>query len=61
MDEKDIHHAFMISDGEMTYRRAVLLLQKLGYDAKEADQIVSEWADDAEARIASDGAEEEYR
>jgi Holliday junction resolvasome RuvABC DNA-binding subunit len=58
MDEKDIHHAF--TKGDMSFRDAVTALQKLGYDAQEADQIVSEWADDAEAeRIASDGLEGE--
>lgn len=60
MDEHDIHHAF--TKGDMFYAEAVIRLQKLGYDAKEADQIVSEWADGAEdERMASDGAEEEYR
>jgi hypothetical protein len=60
MDEHDIHHAF--TKGDMTYSGAMLRLRKLGYDAKEADQIVSEWVDAIEAdRIASDGAEEEYR
>jgi hypothetical protein len=60
MDEQDIHHAF--TKGDMFFRDAVIRLQKLGYDAKEADQIVSEWADGAEAeRIASDGPEGEYR
>lgn len=60
MDEHDIHHAF--TKGDMTFREAVIWLQKLGYDRNEADRIVSEWADGAEAeRMASDGAEEEYQ
>jgi hypothetical protein len=30
----------------------VIRLQKLGYDAKEADQIVAEWADAVDAEWA---------
>ena len=59
-DERDIHHAF--TKGDMTFAEAIRCLQRLGYDAKEADQIVAEWADAAdderlryeEERMASD-------
>jgi hypothetical protein len=59
IDEADVQREFL--HGPLTFRGAVIALQKMGYDPKEADLIVSEWADGAEGeRMASDGAED-YR
>lgn len=59
IDEADVLREFL--HGPLTFRGAVIALQKLGYDPKEADQLVSEWANGAEVeRMASDGVED-YR
>jgi hypothetical protein len=59
MDEHDIHHAF--TKGDMFYADAVIRLQRLGYDRNEADRIVSEWADAAEAESMSSDYQEDCR
>jgi Holliday junction resolvasome RuvABC DNA-binding subunit len=51
IDEADVQREFLL--GPLSFSGAVRALQKLGYDPKEADQIVSEWADDGE-HMASD-------
>jgi hypothetical protein len=42
MDILDIHHAYTKDD--MTFREAVIRLQKIGHDKQEANRIVTEWA-----------------
>jgi Holliday junction resolvasome RuvABC DNA-binding subunit len=55
IDEADVQREFL--HGPLTFRGAVIALQKMGYDPKEADRMVSEWADDGE-RMDSDYAEQ---
>jgi hypothetical protein len=57
IDEADVMREYLF--GDLSFRGAVICLQKLGYDPKDADAVVSEWADDAEGnRMASDGVED---
>ena len=51
IDEADVQREFL--HGPLTFRGAVVALQKLGYHPEEAEQVVSEWADDGE-HMASD-------
>ena len=51
IDEADVMREFL--HGPLTFRGAVIALQKMGYDPREAQRVVSEWADVAEP-MASD-------
>jgi len=51
IDEADVQREFL--HGPLNFRDAVIKLQKIGYDPKEAERVVSEWADDGE-HMASD-------
>ena len=48
IDEADVLREFL--HGDLTFRGAIVCLQKMGYHPKEAEQVVTKWAEQCRAR-----------